>query len=134
MSYDGGISVKINNSKLKTMLEESESDGLNVELFSEDKKYDFSFENMDSSTVSGCPKDLDDLKDYILQLIEAFNEEDNYEAYCRFKKEFDVEYPSIKTSFSYVKWVYVPSDYERSDYDDDVLEFKYGKPGRKKYQ
>ena len=132
MSYDGGISVKINNSKLKAMLVEAESDGLFIEYFTENEKYDFSFENMDSSDVTGCPKDLDDLKDYILQLIEAINEEDNYEEYCRFKRKFDAEYPSIKTSFSYVKWVYVPSDYDRSDYDDDVLEFKYGNPVRKK--
>ena len=131
----GAIFVQLNNSTLTAMLEEAESDGLNIELFSENSKYDFSFEDMDAAIVSGCPKDLDNLKDYILQLIEAFNEEDNYEAFCRFKKEFDVGYPSLKESFTYVSWEYVPDDLTREyEHLDEVIKFKYGKSGRKKHQ
>ena len=133
MSFDGGISVKINNSKLKKMLEEAESDGLFTEYFNEYEKFDFSFENCDSATISGCPKDLDDLKDYILRLIEYF--QDGYkckEAYRRFKNVFEAEYPNLKDSFTYVYWEYSPDDITRASEHLDDMEFTYGQPGRKK--
>ena len=133
MSYDGGIFVKINNSKLKKLLEEAEIDGLFTEYFNEYEKFDFSFENCDSATISGCPKDLDDLKDYILRLIECF--QDGYkckEAYRRFKNVFEAEYPNLKDSFTYVYWAYYPDDYSRASEHLDDMEFTYGKPGRKK--
>lgn len=127
------MKVKINNPKLKTLLEEAEKDGLCIDLFMEDSKYDFSFEDMDASDVNGCPTGLDDLKDYILQLIEAFNEEDNYEAYCRFVKNFENKYPNLKDSFTYVYWSYVPDDQTQEfEHLDDVIEFKYGKLSRQK--
>lgn len=133
MSYDGGISVKINNSKLKAMLVEAERDGLFIEYFTENEKYDFSFENEDDATVYGCPKDLDDLKDYILQLIEFFQDGKRYrEAYCRFEKVFEAEYPNLKDSFTYVSWNYSPGDETRAFEHQDDMEFKFGKPGRKK--
>ena len=129
---DGATIVKINNPKLKALLEDAEKKGLCIKPFMENSKYDFSVECYDYSIVDGCPKDLDDLKDYILQLIEVVNDFDHYQDYW-FKKLFEDEYPNLKDSFTYVSWAYVPADYDKSDYDnEDILEFKYGKPGRKK--
>ena len=132
MSFDGSTIVKINNPKLKALLEEAEKKGLCIKPFMENSKYDFSVENYDCSLGEGCPTDLDDLRDYILQLIEVVNGFDHYQDYW-FKKVFEDEYPNLKDSFTYVSWTYVPADYDKSDYDnEDILEFKYGKPGRKK--
>ncbi|MCQ2772661.1 MAG: leucine-rich repeat domain-containing protein [Bacilli bacterium] len=126
---DGATIVKINNPKLKTLLEDAKKGGLCIEPFMEDSEYDFSVENHDCSIVDGCPTDLDDLKDYILQLIEVVNQGGNRQ----FKDAFEAEYPNLKDSFSYVYWSYVPDDQTReSEHLDDVIEFKYGKPGRKK--
>ncbi len=132
MSYDGGISVKINNTKLKEMMEEAERDGLFIEYFSEYEKFDFSFEN-DSATVKGCPKDLDDLKDYILRLVEWYQDgKECKDAYCRFKILFEAEYPNLKDSFTYVSWEYSPDDYSRASEHLDDMVFEYGTPARKK--
>ena len=136
MSYDGGISVKINNPKLKAALKEFESYGLFIECFNEKEKYDFSFENWDSATIKGCPKDLDDLKDYIWQLIEVVNENENKEVLFQCKKMckklFRFAYTDIKDSFTYVYWAYSPDDITRASEHLDDMEFTYEKPGRKK--
>ena len=129
---DGATIVKINNPKLKALLEDAKKKGLCIEPFMEDSDCDFSVENYDCSIVDGCPADLDDLKDYILQLIAVVNDFDHNADYW-FKDIFEAEYPNLKDSFTYVYWSYVPDDYTReSEHLDDVMEFKYGKPGRKK--
>ena len=88
MSFDGSTIVKINNPKLKALLEEAEKKGLCIKPFMENSKYDFSVESYDCSLGEGCPTDLDDLRDYILQLIEVVNDFDHYQDYW-FKKVFD---------------------------------------------
>ena len=136
MSYDGGISVKINNPKLKAALKELENYGLFIECFIENEKYDFSFENWDSATIKGCPENLDDLKDYIWQLIEVVNEYENKEVYFQCEKMckrlFKFAYTDIKDSFTYVYWTYSPDDITRESEHQDDMEFTYEKPGRKK--
>ena len=132
MSFDGSTIVKINNPKLKAVLKEAEKDGLCIEPFMENSKYDFSVESYDCSIVDGCPTNLDELLDYILQLIEVFNEAEHNAAYCRFIPVLESEYPNLKDLFTYVYWSYVPDDQTRASGNQSDMEFKYGKPDRNK--
>ena len=115
------ITVKIiNPTLLKVLKDFEEIDFGEFEIFDGRGKYDIYLESVDS-TVSGCPKSLDDLKQYIVDLLAEFGVFRNE----KFADYFENNYPEIEKDYSYVYWIC----YEDEDENE---EFEFGKPYSKK--
>ena len=129
MSFDGALIVRINNPALLEVLETYADECPDIAYMLDSRKYDFEYEYLDCAYVDGCPEDLDDLQEYLLELIKEYSE-DYMEAFEDFEVRFREKYSQIKKEFSYVQWAYTPPA-EEFEIPDSIV-FEYGEYVKKK--
>lgn len=136
MSYDGGLEVKIKNKKLGEVLDEFAERG----FFPEEKvqrwrekpaenewgepirpniKYTLYYQYLDCAYVSGCPKDIKEVSEYIIDLIYIYEEEISVENRRELEKRLGEE--DIVKGYKLVNWRYFHPD------SGDLEEFTYRK-------
>ena len=142
MGYDGGYMVKIKNKKLGEVLDEFADKGYfqegNLQGLREQPefndmgkvikpkvKYTLFDAYWDSAYVEGCPKSIQEVGNYIVDLIRAIefdiNEGQLYEIQTRIQQE------DVINDYEYVNWQYYLPDWEIHSPDDDMVEFVYKK-------
>ncbi len=118
----GAVFVRINNPVLLKILKEYADICPDVGCFVETNAYDFEYGDLFYSPSPGkCPETLDDLQEYILDLINEFADD----SFDEFAEGFKDRYEEIKRGFSYVQWVYTPPANNHDMLNDMV--FTYGK-------
>ncbi len=122
MSYDGGLMVKINNNKLGEVLDDFAAKGYfkdeSVQRWrnkpEEDSlgrvrkpkvKYTLSYAYMDCAYVEGRPKSLDEVGDYIIELISVYEEETiSYKQLNEIRER--IKQKDVVNDYELVSWKY----------------------------
>ena len=141
MGYDGGNTIKIMNKKLGEVLDEFAEKGyfpwgeiqktreqpetdIWGKVIKPKVKYTLFIDSYDSALVEGCPGNLSEVTDGIIDLIrtlEDINEARLMEIRNRIKQD-DVFY-----NYTFVSWEYYLPDWELDDSDGDMKVYTYTK-------
>ena len=136
MSYDGGLEVKIENQILLRIFRDYQDRGLfdKVEAMQEwvgvkYKKMElaFAYEYEDCAYVKICPKNLGEVLDAMLKLLDVYLEDEiDPKQYKHFKKELQENKKLIDENYTFVKWIYAHGDYEE-EIGEETFKFNKGK-------
>lgn len=120
MSYDGGLSIKIVNSELLTILKnhvkQGTFDGAKEILGWIGKRCKnmsaaIKYEDWDCAIIHKCPKNLTDVLYCAMCLFEFFDDEfSDYDVYSHLMKELRENKEKIDSSYTYVRWEYEHED------------------------
>ena len=122
MQRFGAVIVRINNPILRRLLKEYENVCPDVGCLMENKCYDIEYGDLlYINHLDGCPRSLDDLKDYILDLINDLSDKESFDV---FANEFSNKCSEITRGYSYVQWIYTPQGKNHEMPDSFV--FTYG--------
>lgn len=124
MSYDGGLSIKVVNNELLTILKAHKKQG----TFSGSEAISdmigtrhqgittaVNYEYWDCAYVRKCPQRLGQVLDCVMALLEEYSIDiEDYSAYKLFKKEIECNATKINESYTYVEWIYTHDDIEET--------------------
>jgi len=136
MSYDGGLEVKIKNKKLGEVLDEFAERGFfpeeNVQRWREQPaenewgepirpnvKYTLYYQYLDCAYIQGCPRDIQEVSEYIIDLIYNYEEGMSLENQREFEKRLRED--DIVKGYKLVDWKYYQPD------SGELEEFTYKK-------
>lgn len=125
MSYDGGLEIKIKNKKLGEVLDEFVERGFfpegSVQRWREKPaenewgepirpniKYTLYYQYLDCAYIHGCPKDIKEVSDYIIELI--YNYEGRMARENQMELEKRISEEDIIKGYKLVNWRYFKPD------------------------
>lgn len=121
MSAFGAVYIRIQNPVFSDFLRKYSHLCSEIGDWIKGPKYDFEYDDQYYDVYAdGCPKNLDELQDYILEVISEFCDD----RFKEFAEEFRANYPVIKSGFTYVRWMYTP-DPDDCEIPEPVV-FEYG--------
>ena len=130
MSYDGGIIARVQNPELFKLLNKHKKQGLfeDAECICnmigskyKRKTMAINYEYMDCAYIEVCPKNLGEVFDAMVVLLDEYCDDVDQDAYEQFKQELREKKDLIEASYVYVEWVYAHPD----DYDEFEETFLY---------
>lgn len=136
MSYDGGLSVKIENSKLLAILKEYQSMGtfdndivnvLGIGKRSKQRQLAIHYAYFDCAYSRGCPKSLDQLTPCLMSFLDdLLDSYVNKDLYSTLKEELKKNRVLIDGNYTYVDWLYYHPDGE--SLEEERFFYESGEP------
>ena len=129
MGYDGGLSVKIINKELRRIINKYKKTGLfeDSDAFLDmlgakykGKTQTVYYEYLDCAYLQRCPKNIDMVLEYLIELFDFYAEDDlDEDEYNEFREELLDNSAIINANYTYVEWIYVHGDW--SDAEEKYL-------------
>ena len=132
MSYDGGLSIKIDNPELLSIMKKYRSMGmfdsdivsvLGIEASSQKRTLAINYAYLDCAYSNGCPKSFDQLTSSLIKFLDdLLDGYVNKSLYSAFKEELKRSRSTIDNAYKYVDWVYYHPDSDSLEEERFVYE------------